>query len=82
MREWHVFTKDGEEYISEHIYYITDFVVMYDHAKKKLSVDTRQWSWKKLRMVEVTETWSELNEIERYSIPNSEILKIERWDVS
>ena len=84
MNEWCIFTKDGEDYCGNHIERWYEFVVLFSLSRRKV-VEERTW----LSRLFSPSFWFcgvqvKHDDIKAYDymIPVTEILRIERHDVS
>ena len=84
MTEWRIFTKDGEEYCGNRIERWYEFVVLFSLSRQKV-IEERTW----LSRLFSPSFWFcrvqvKYNDIKAYDymIPYTEILRVERWDVS
>lgn len=85
MSEWHVFTKDGNEFSGNHIILTSDgYVVLHRILRKKVVEERTGLS----RLIKPsfwrnpTQVHHESYRVDDYVIPKSEVLRIERWDTS
>lgn len=78
MSEWHVFTKDGEEYKGEYILIEGDYTVLFHYVREKVITEDRYLTsfWKITKKEEIKKYRAY-----DYMIPTEEIFRVERWDV-
>jgi hypothetical protein len=80
MTEWHIFTKDGNEYTGASLTYEQGCMVLYRRHYWKVSQDRRDWKWLWLKFKTVE--WKEQDRTYDFIIPIPEVLRVERWDIS
>lgn len=80
MSEWHIFTKDGNEYAGAWLMYEQGCMVLYRKNYWKVSKDIRDWKrlWLKIKTVK----YKKLIRTYDFIIPITEVLRVEQWDIS